>query len=132
MSGDQDKSYRDPTRIIHMLQALERIEEESRDVTRDDLFFEDRLTRAIVFDFIVLGEAANNVSEKYCSLHPEVPWTEISGFRHKLVLDYSGIDFSILWDSMVKDVPALLPIIRKLAEEFPEVADLPENIDDFL
>ena len=24
MSGDQDKSYRDPTRIIHMLQALER------------------------------------------------------------------------------------------------------------
>ena len=55
MSGDQDKSYRDPTRIIHMLQALERIEEESRDITRDDLFFEDRLTRAIVFDFIVLG-----------------------------------------------------------------------------
>ena len=50
MSGDQDKSYRDPTRIIHMLQALERLEEESRDVTRDDLFFEDRLTRAIVFD----------------------------------------------------------------------------------
>ena len=65
MRGDQDKSYRDPTRIIHMLQALERIEEESRDVTRDDLFFEDRLTRAIVFDFIVLGEASNNVSEKY-------------------------------------------------------------------
>ena len=27
MSGDQDKSYRDPTRIIHMLQALERIED---------------------------------------------------------------------------------------------------------
>ena len=39
MSGDQDRSYRDPTRIIYMLQALERIEEESRDVTRDDLFF---------------------------------------------------------------------------------------------
>ena len=32
----------------------------------------------------------------------------------------------------MKDVPALLPIIRKLAEEFPEGADLPENIDDFL
>ena len=132
MSADPDRSYRDPTRIIHMLQALERIEQESREVTKDDLFFEDRLTRAIVFDFIVLGEAANNVSEEYCSSHPEVPWAEISGFRHKLVHDYSGIDFSILWDSMVNDVPALLPIIRKLAEEFPGVSDLPENIDDFL
>ena len=39
MNGNPDKSYRDPTRIIHMLQALERIEKESQEVTRDDLFF---------------------------------------------------------------------------------------------
>ncbi len=124
--------YRDSTRLKHMLQALERIEEETRDTSRDKLFFDDRLTRAIILDFIVLGEAANNVSEEYCTAHPEIPWAEVAGFRHRLVHDYSGIDFDILWDSMTKDVPALLPIVRGLVSALPEEPALPDNIGEFL
>lgn len=60
-------SYRDETRIVHMLQALERLELESADVASvDALSSNDQLARAIMYDFIVLGEAANNVSEAYC------------------------------------------------------------------
>ena len=124
--------YRDSTRIVHMLQALERIEQETQDTSRDKLFFDDRLTRAIILDFIVLGEAANNVSDEYCKSHPEVPWADIAGFRHKLVHDYSGIDFGIMWDAMTKDVPALLPIFRRLAESLPDEPAPPANIGEFL
>ncbi|MBR0196987.1 MAG: DUF86 domain-containing protein [Kiritimatiellae bacterium] len=124
--------YRDETRIVHMLQALERIERETMRTSRDRMFFDDTLTRAIVLDFIVLGEAANNVSEKYCSLHPEIPWADIAGIRHKLVHDYSGIDFGILWDSMTKDVPALLPLVRRLVAELGEEPGRPDNIEEFL
>ena len=124
--------YRDSTRLVHMLQALERIEQETKETSRDKLFFDDRLTRAIILDFIVLGEAANNVSGEYCTSHPEIPWADVAGFRHKLVHDYSGIDFSILWDAMTKDVPALLPMFRKLAEQLPPNPDTPSNIGDFL
>ena len=58
-------SYRDETRLEHMLQALVRISKESKELTRDSLYFEDQATRAIMFDFIVLGEAANNISQGY-------------------------------------------------------------------
>ena len=131
MSGTTKGTYRDEARIIHMLQALERIERETRETSRDKLFFDDRLTRAVILDFIVLGEAANNVSDEYCARNPEVPWSEIAGFRHKLVHDYSGIDFGILWDAMTNDVPSLLPMFRKLAAEFPPSPDIPANINDF-
>ena len=132
MTGMLDGGYRDETRIVHMLQALERIEQETRETSRDKLFFDDRLTRAIILDFIVLGEAANNVTEAYCAVHPEVPWADIAGFRHKLVHDYSGIDFSILWDTMTNDVPALLTMFRKLVAALPPAPDKPDNIGDFM
>ena len=132
MSGMLGGEYRDETRIVHMLQALERIAQETRETSRDKLFFDDRLTRAIILDFIVLGEAANNVTEEYCVGHPEVPWADIAGFRHKLVHDYSGIDFGILWDAMTKDVPLLLPMFRKLVAALPPAPDKPANIEDFM
>lgn len=132
MTGMLDGGYRDETRIVHMLQALERIEQETRETLRDKLFFDDRLTRAIILDFIVLGEAANNVTEAYCAVHPEVPWADIAGFRHKLVHDYSGIDFGILWDTMTNDVPALLTMFRKLVAALPPAPDKPDNIRDFM
>ena len=132
MTGMLDGGYRDETRIVHMLQALERIEQETRETSRDKLFFDDRLTRAIILDFIVLGEAANNVTEAYCAVHPEVPWADIAGFRHKLVHDYSGIDFGILWDTMTNDVPALLTMFRKLVAALPPAPDKPDNFGDFM
>ena len=132
MTGMLDGGYRDETRIVHMLQALERIEQETRETSRDKLFFDDRLTRAIILDFIVLGEAANNVTEAYCAVHPEVPWADIAGFRHKLVHDYSGIDFGILWDTKTNAVPALLTMFRKLVAALPPAPDKPDNIGDFM
>ena len=132
MSGMIGGEYRDETRIVHMLEALERIGQETGETSRDNLFFDDRLTRAIILDFIVLGEAANNVTEEYCAGHPEVPWADIAGFRHKLVHDYSGIDFDILWDAMTKDVPSLLPVFRKLVAALPPAPDKPANIGDFM
>lgn len=133
MSGTNGNGYRDETRLAHMLQALERIERETKETSRDKLFFDDRLARAIIFDFIVLGEAANNMTESYCAEHPDVPWADIAGFRHKLVHDYSGINFGILWDAMTKDVPALLPTFRKLVGDLPPApAQPPPNLSDFL
>ena len=132
MSGILGGEYRDETRIVHMLQALERIAQETREPSRDKLFFDDRLTRAIILDFIVLGEAANNITEEYCASHPEVPWADIAGIRHKLVHDYSGIDFGILWDTMTTDVPSLLPTFRKLVAALPPAPDKPANMGDFM
>ena len=132
MTGMLDGGYRDETRIVHMLQALERIEQETRETSRDKLFFDDRLTRAIILDSIVLGEAANHVTEAYCAVHPEVPWADSAGFRHKLVHDYSGIDFGILWDTMTNDVPALLTMFRKLVAALPPAPDKPDNIGEFM
>lgn len=124
------ENYRDETRLEHMFAALLRIRATASKVTRDQLFLDDVVTRALMYDFTVLGEAANNVSESYCKAHPELDWKGISGFRHKLIHDYAGIEYGILWDSITVDVPELLPKVKRLVDAIKK-ASAPKNIGDF-
>jgi len=123
-------AYRDDTRLEHMLQALLRIQATTAEMTRDSLFLDDVRTRALMYDFTVLGEAANNISEGYCSAHPELDWKGVAGFRHRLVHDYAGIDYGILWDAMTVDVPNLLPKVKAMVDAIPPSIP-PESIGKF-
>ena len=125
------EGYRDDTRLEHMLEALLRIQSTASKITRDQLFLDDVSTRALMYDFTVLGEAANNISESFCLAHPELDWKGISGFRHKLVHDYAGIDYGILWEAVTVDVPALLPKVKLLVDAI-EKPSQPKNLGDFL
>lgn len=132
MKKIEGEDYRDETRIVHILQALERLDDVAEQVKSvDSLLLDDPLTRAIMFDFIVLGEAANNVSIEYCALHPEIPWKDVSAFRHKLVHDYAGIEYRVVYDALKTDVPSLLPLVQKLVSELPADPASPENLSEF-
>jgi uncharacterized protein with HEPN domain len=40
----------------------------------------------------VIGEAASKVSAELKERYGEVPWQRVSGVRHRIVHDYSGLD----------------------------------------
>jgi Protein of unknown function DUF86 len=37
------------------------------------------------------------VSREFSDRHPEIPWADIIGMRHKVVHDYLGVDEDIVW-----------------------------------
>ena len=129
MSGTAD--YRDEQRIDHMLKALEALVKNSVGVNRDMLYTEDNVTKVLMYDLIVLGEAANNISEAFAKQHPEVEWADIAGLRHKLVHDYAGVNYDTLWNVVSKDIPALLPKIKAIHDALPRET-LDEGVSKFL
>ena len=129
MSGAAD--YRDEQRIDHMLKALEALVRNSVGVDRDMLYTEDNVTKVLMYDLIVLGEAANNISEAFAKQHPEVEWADIAGLRHKLVHDYAGVNYDTLWNVVSKDIPALLPKIKAIHDTLPHET-LDEGVSKFL
>ena len=124
--------YRDEQRVDHMVTAIESVVAAAAGMTRDRLMFDDEKTKSILFDLIVLGEAANNISREYAEEHLEIPWADIAGFRHKLVHDYCGIDYEIVWEVIANQLPPLLPKMKELAASLPPVEQFPENIGEFL
>jgi len=50
---------------------------------------------AVIRNFEIIGEAANNLSDEFRDQHPSVDWHRIRGFRNRIVHDYMGIDYKL-------------------------------------
>jgi len=124
--------YRDDQRVDHMVTAVESVIGAASGMTRDQLMFDDQKTKSILFDLIVLGEAANNISREFAEANPGIPWADIAGLRHKLVHDYSGIDYGIVWEVIANQLTPLLLKLKAVASKLPPEDPLPENISEFL
>ncbi len=71
--------YRDNSRVRHMLDALQRIVELSRDLGRRQLRKHENVTEMILFNLMVLGEAANNITREFAADNPDIDWKGLSG-----------------------------------------------------
>ena len=124
--------YRDETRLEHMLEAVRRICRMSDGLRREQLAADDEKTMALAYQFVVLGEAANRISEACAADHPEVDWAGVAGFRHRLVHGYDPVDYDVMWHMLGIDIPALKPKLEKIVAGLPPAPPQPKNLMRFL
>ena len=103
-----------PDRVYlgHMLEAIRRLEEYAARVTRDQFEDDPMIQDGFVRQITVLGEAAGKVSKAFVASHPEIPWPDITGIRHKLVHDYFTVDIDVVWDTATVSAPSLRPLLE--------------------
>lgn len=61
-----------------------------------------------------IGEHVYNLSNEYKQVHSEIPWSMISGLRHRLVHDYDGTNWNIIADVVLEELPVLVKKLQKL------------------
>ena len=67
-----------------------------------------------------IGEHTNHISKELQAKHPEIPWRQISGMRHRLVHDYEDTDWDIVNDVIFRGLPSYLEQLVALLPELPE------------
>ena len=67
---------------------------------------------AIMRTVEIIGEAARRVSQETRDAHPEVPWNDIIGMRHRLVHEYFRIHLRRVWDTVQDEIPRLIEILE--------------------
>ena len=65
------------------------------------------LCRAIIRSLEIIGEAAKKISEEFRYNHAEIEWKKLAGTRDKLIHDYFGIDYDIVWNIIQSKLPSL-------------------------
>ena len=73
----------------------------------DEFVASDTLRRAFVRSLEIVGEAAKKVPDEFRAQHPDVEWRAMAGMRDRLIHDYFGVDYELVWDVVQKRIPEL-------------------------
>lgn len=100
-----------------ILEAIQFIEEFTRDLDYSD-FINDRKTfDAVVRNLEVIGEAAKNISDKIKSSNDNINWKGMAGMRDKLIHGYFGVDPEIVWETIQSRLPEIEIQIKTILNE---------------
>lgn len=61
-----------------------------------------------------IGEQVYALSDEYKAMHSDIPWSMISGLRHRLVHDYDGTNWNIIADVVFEELPILLNQLKMI------------------
>lgn len=64
-----------------------------------------------------IGEHVYNLSDELKAVNDTIPWSMISGLRHRLVHDYEGTNWSIIVEVIFDDLPPFIDAVKKIYEE---------------
>jgi uncharacterized protein with HEPN domain len=94
--------------LAYAREALDASQGRSRADLDSDRFFNLGLQRLVE----ILGEAAARVSPETRAQYPQIPWRDIVGMRNRLIHGYDEVDYELLWDTILNDLPPLGACLR--------------------
>ena len=93
--------------LRHILVEADYLVAQTADLTRDAFVANETLRRAFVRSLEIVGEAVKKVPEEFRAQYPTVEWRAMAGMRDRLIHDYFGVDYELVWDVVQNRIPEL-------------------------
>ena len=101
-------SKREPLLLLEdIIESIQKIKKYTAGFSKDAFLNDDKTVDAVIRNFEIIGEAANRIPDEIREKFLSVNWHRIIGFRNRIVHDYMGIDYEIVWEIIEKDLDDL-------------------------
>ena len=108
-------SKRNPILLIEdIIESCYKIKNYTKEYSFDDFVSDPKTIDAVIRNFEIIGEAANRLPDDFKDSHQHIDWFRIRGFRNRIVHDYFGIDYSIVWKVKESYIDQLIDNLEKL------------------
>ena len=111
-------------RIRDILDAIAEIQKFARGMDFETFKEDDKVIRAVEMNFIIIGEAANQIPEEIEEKYTAIPWSLMRAMRNRIVHVYFKVDEKLMWDTIQNDLPPLIPKLEKLLKFNPSEKSL--------
>jgi uncharacterized protein with HEPN domain len=88
----------------------------SHATSRESFLADETLKRAFVRSLEIIGEAVKQIPDDFRDRYPQVEWRKMAGTRDKLIHDYLGVDYELVWDIVQNKIPALQSAMAGIIE----------------
>lgn len=77
------------------------------EISKTDFLDDETLKRAVIRSLEIIGEATKKIPADIKLKWSSVRWKDMAGMRDKLIHDYMGVNYTIVWDVVKNKIPEL-------------------------
>ncbi|GAA4802515.1 DUF86 domain-containing protein [Olivibacter ginsenosidimutans] len=103
--------------LKHIFDELSFIRDAVARQDKDSFIQDPILSRAIIRSLEIIGEASNKLEPDFRLQYPHIEWRKIISTRNRLIHDYFGVDYDIVWDIITNKLPDLYFYIEEIINE---------------
>lgn len=102
--------------VEDILEAIEKIKRYTKGLTYKTFAKDQMVVDAVIRNLEIIGEASRNIPDDVRDSYPDIPWKRMIGLRNIVVHEYFGVDLSIIWDIINRNLPDTKPEITAMLE----------------
>lgn len=102
--------------INKILEDIDFIIEQMSTITEGKFGKNPLLLDSMMFRLIQISENAKRIDNDFKAKHKNIPWFEMYGLRNRIVHDYGNVDLSIVYNTLIKDIPELKTSLDSLLQ----------------
>ena len=99
------RDYRDY--LLDIQEAIDNVFEFTQTLSYDDFYLDKKTQFAVCRCIEIIGEAAKHIPLDLRNRFPEIQWQSMARIRDVIIHNYSGVDLSIIWETVLTDIPLL-------------------------
>ncbi len=99
-----------------ILSDLKFVIDNTKDKNKNDIVKNQILIDCILFRIIQVSENSLHLTENFKDKYNEIPWRAIKGMRNTIVHDYGVVDYSIIYETVSKDIPYMYNKLVEILE----------------
>jgi uncharacterized protein with HEPN domain len=103
--------------VKHILDEVSFILTTVKGKDKESVISDPVLSRAIIRSLEIVGEASTKLDPEFKASHPHIEWRKMANTRHRLIHDYFGVDYDIVWDIITTKLPDLETDIQSIISE---------------
>ena len=104
-------------RVHDILGAIASIQRLTAGMTFDEFAADEAISKAVLYNFMIIGEASANVPADIQDRYSEIPWRLMSDMRNVMAHEYFQVNLRLAWGTIQSN---LLPLVTRLQNLFEQ------------